>query len=452
MLNLNQLKELYINSPMWIKKIYGSLPYSLRNGKEYRSWKRFLEQNLDTEEYSFLKLKETVFYAYNNVPYYNRVYSEFDISPHDIKSIKDFDSLPFIDKDVVRENFDDFIVTSYPKNKTFYVTTGGSSGEPMKFLQSKNIWAKELAFGMNYFGQYGYKPSQLKASFRGGDFKDLKIGKYWKYNPVHNEIHFSPFHINKKSIFTYVNDLNYFQLKYFHTYPSSLLLLIDHMQDNNLKLNYQISAIFLISENFTVDEAERIRRFFNCKVSSFYGHTERLIFAPSFSKDLSSYKIDMRYGFFELIDRQENKIYDTNISGEIVGTSFDNWAMPLIRYKTKDYTRYINTEDNIISMIEGRSKEYILGKDALKVYLTALNVHSDIFKNVMKFQYYQNKIAEVELRLIVNKQFSDTDKTNILDALNKKVAHAISFRIKIVDDLALTKRGKFKNVIRNLDE
>lgn len=63
-------------------------------------------------------------------------------------------------------------------------------GSPMKFLQSYNVWKKELAFIMNFFSQYGYKPSMMKASFRGGEFDGLPLDRYWKYNPVHNEIHF----------------------------------------------------------------------------------------------------------------------------------------------------------------------------------------------------------------------------------------------------------------------
>jgi len=452
MLNLNQLKKLYVNSPMWMKKLYASIPYEIRNGSEYRKWKAFLQDNTNKEEYTFFKIKETVLYAYESTKYYNTEWKKLGISPYDINSIKDFKSLPFISKDIVRNNFSDFMVQKYPKNKTFYVTTGGSSGDPMKYLQSNNIWIKELAFGMNYFSKYGYKPSMLKASFRGGEFNDLKKDQYWKYNPIHNEVHFSPFHINKNTIFSYVKDLNKLRPKFFHTYPSSLLLLIEQMQEQNLKLDYQVEAVFLISENFLDEDVTLIKDFLKCKVSSFYGHSERLIFAPSYDDALSSYQPDFRYGYAELINKNDDIITENHEEGEIVGTSFDNFAMPLIRYKTEDYTSYIDKDNDVISLIDGRwTKEYLLGTDGFKLYLTALNMHSNIFKNVIAFQYHQTEIAKVDLWFVVNKKFTKTDSIAILNALHQKAGHAIKFNVKIVNQLKLTKRGKLQNVIRTIN-
>lgn len=452
MLNLNQLKKLYTNSPLWMKKLYATIPYEIRSGSEYRKWKKFLEKEINEEEYKLLKMKESVLYAYENTRYYKCIFDDLHISPYEVNSLDDFRKLPFIDKDIVRENFDDLRVKSYPAKKTFFVTTGGTSGEPMKFLQSKNVWAKELAFVMNYFSQYDYNPSMIKASFRGGEFGNLPKNIFWKYNPIHNEMHFSPFHINEKNIEYYVKDINEQRPLYFHSYPSSLLLLIEQMKNKGLQLDYQLKAIFLISENFTLKDIEKIKSFFNCDVSSFYGHSERLIFAPNNTNDLSSYKVDDRYGIFELIDDRGQIIQGNDKRGEIVGSNFDNLSMPLLRYKTNDFTHYVKYNNNEISMIEGRwTQEYLVGKDGLKLYLTALNMHSDIFNNVIKYQFHQNKPANAELHVIVNKSFQDSDKNNILKALNEKAGHAIKFTIKIVQELELTSRGKFKNIVRKFN-
>jgi len=451
MLNLNQLKKLYTNSPLWIQKLYASIPYDIRNGSDYRKWKVFLNEELNREEHTLLKIKELVTYAYDNTNYYKRTFDNLNISPLDINELHDFEKLPLIDKDTVRENYDDMTVYDFSAKNKFHVTTGGTSGAAMKFLQSKNVWKKELAFNMNYFAQYGYEPSILKASFRGGEFDNLQVNKYWKYNPIHNEIHFSPFHLNKENIEYYVEELNEKKPLYFHSYPSSLLLLMEQMLNNGLQLNYRLKAIFLISENFTVEDINKIKSFFNCDVSSFYGHTERLIFAPSYAKDLSSYKIDDRYGFFELIDESENVITENGQRGEIVGSSFDNFAMPLLRYKTNDYTHYSDLSNNVISTIEGRWKqEYLVGNHGLKIYLTALNMHSDIFKNVIKYQFHQSSLSNVELHIVASKFFGENDIKNILQGLKQKVGHAIDFEIKIVKQLELTSRGKFKNVITTL--
>jgi len=432
-----------------MKKLYGAIPFDIRNGAEYRKWKKFLHEEISKEEYELLKLKETVVYAYENTVYYKELFDDLHVSPYEINERKDLAKLPTMDKNVVRENYDKLIVKTYPSSKSFYVTTGGSSGAPMKFLQSRNMWAKEVAFVMNFFEKSGFQTSMTKASFRGGDFDNLQNNVFWKYNPHASEIHFSPFHINDKTIRFYVDELNRRQIKYFQTYPSSIKILIESMKKNNLKLNYRIDTVFLISENIVDTDVNLVRSFFNCNVSSFFGHSERLIFAPNFSSDLSSFKIDRRYGLFELLDNKQNVI-DTNSSmGEMVGTGFDNFAMPLIRYRTNDMTSYVDKDNFIIDSIEGRWKqEYLSGKNGMKSYLTALNMHSDIFKNVIKYQFVQSCPGSAELCLRVNNEFTETDKKLILDALNKKAGHAISFKIKTVDNFILTHRGKFINIIK----
>ncbi len=331
MLNLNQLKKLYTNSPFWMKKIYGSIPFDIRNGSDFRKWKQFLNENISIEEYELLKLKETILYAYENTVYYKELFDNLQVSPYDINERKDICKLPMIDKDIVRDNYDKLTVQNFPAKKRFFVSTGGTSGSPMKFLQSKNIWAKEVAFTMNYFGKYGFKTNMLKASFRGGEFDTSTKNIFWKYNPHSSEIHFSPFHINSKTIKYYVDELNKRKIIYFQTYPSSIKLLIESMLNNGLQLDYQIDTVFLLSENIIESDVHLIQSFFNCKVSSFFGHSERLIFAPNFANDLSTFKTDRRYGLFELVDDKSATIQNNNIKGEMIGTSFDNLAMPLIR-------------------------------------------------------------------------------------------------------------------------
>ena len=451
MLNLNSLKSLYTNSPLWIKNLYASIPYDIRNGRDYRTWKSFLKENLNTQEYQLLKIKETILYAYENTTYYKKTFDNIQCTPHDINKLQDISKLPLIDKDIVRNNYDDIRVKHYPKKNSFFVTTGGSTGQPMKFLQSKNVWGKEVAFVNNYFESLGYTHKDLKASFRGGDFDKIKKNQFWKRNPINNELHFSPFHINSTNIHYYVKELNRTKVKFFHTYPSGIISLIDNMKNEGLKLNYQVQGIFLISENFTKDDINYIKNYFNCKVSAFFGHSERLIFAPLDDISHDNYQVNKYYGLTELIDKSKETIITENTNGELIGTSFDNYAMPLIRYKTGDYTSYKNYNKQLLNLIEGRwDNEYISGKNGLQLTLTALNMHSDIFKNCINFQFLQKREAEAELLIVPKKEFNEQDKDNILNALNKKAGHAIKFTIKTVPSLVLTKRGKTKKLIKEV--
>lgn len=423
-----------------MKKVYSLVPFSIRNGREYRRWKKFLTLSINIEEYMNNKIFETIQFAMDNVKYYQLHNSCFDI-----------EKMPFIDKKIVRSSFRDFQTKNIQSIKYFYVVTGGSTGVPMKYLQSKNVWAKELAFVINNFQCYGYSVGEKKASFRGGDFDNLKKDQYWKMNPIYNEVHFSPFHINEKTVKKYVDKLNNDKILYFHAYPSAMETLMKFMKMQKLTLDYRPKAVFLISENYTMEQVRELKDFFKCNISSFYGHSERLIFAPNVPGKEDFYKVDERYGFFELIDANGKVITKNNVRGEIVGTSFDNFAMPLIRYRTGDYTEYADYEKRIIKMIQGRwDQDYLVGENGEELSIAALNMHSEVFRNVLLWQIRQRTPGQADLRIIPSNNYSDNDSQAILNALNKKVGHTIKFSIIKVPELEKTARGKVKKVIKGI--
>lgn len=448
-MNLNNLKKYYYNSPFWLQYLFSLIPFGIRNGKEYREWNKFLNKtNIECDEYQLIKLKETVYYAYNTVPFYKRLYDEAGIDLTTINTFKDFSQLPIIDKEMIKNNFEMFI--SNRDIKMFYVTTGGTTGKPMKFYQSNNIWKKELAFVENFLTQYSYTTSKLKASFRGGDFHNLKHNVYWKWNPINKEIHFSPYHINANVIDKYVIKLNQLKPRFIHAYPSSILALIHTILKKNLKLTFTVETVLLISENYTRQQISQIKDFFKCKVLSFYGHSERLIFAPSIDDLLEIYKPNPYYGYTELINENDSIINTNGIVGELIGTSFDNFAMPLIRYRTDDKTSYHNYNNREFNKIQGRwEQEFLEGINNISISLTALNVHSAEFDKVLNCQFYQNKQGHAILRVLPNIEYSKSDSTNILATLNKRAGHALKFELELVESLTLTERGKIKNIIRD---
>ena len=444
MFNLNQLKKYYNDSPLWMKKLYATIPFDIRNGSEYRKWKKFLREDISIEEYEYMKIKESVAYAYNNTKFYKNLFDDMGAHPNDIKSYKDFQKIPFVDKDIIRENYEDFLVKDYPKNKILRLTTGGSSGSPTEYIQSKNIWSKEMAFYMQFFKQNNYTPSLLKASFRGGDFSKLPNDEYWFYNPVNNEVIFSPTHLNKTTIEKYVKYLNEIKPKFFYGYPSSMIFLIHNMKESDLEFNFNIRAIFLISESFSKEDINQISNFFDCPVASTYGHTERLVLAESIGETISDYKINRRYGYFELINDNDKNIELENIQGEIVGTEFDNYAMPILRYKTGDYTSYHNYEKNIIKLVESPRKQlYIDDKLKGRISDHALLRQSEMLElGIVKYQIVQSLPGKIELYLLTEKSFDKNNYQKLISSLNSRVNDRLEIEIIVTDQLILTKQGK----------
>lgn len=432
MLSLNRLKTLYNSSPYFIRYIYSLIPFSIRNGKEYRKWMKRLT-SISSKDCKI----DTVNYAFNNFSFYKQFYKNYNLN--------NFECLPLLNKDVIQKELNKFKKFDCKK---FYVTTGGVTGKPATFYQSKNVWNKELAFIYNYFEKFGYKPKMKKASFRGGDFSDLKKNIFWKKNPIYNELHFSPFHMNINTIEVYVEKLNLVKPLYFHGYPSAFITLASLMQKKGLSLSYKPKAFFLISENYNLKNIVFIKDFFGADISSFYGHSERLIFAIA-SDDMKTYKPDLRYGYTELIDNNGKVIKENGITGELVGTSFNNYAMPLIRYRTGDFTYYTDYKTKTFAQIQGKwGQESLTGKNGEAITITALNLHSTELESFIKTQFIQKFNGIVDMLVITSENFTTEELGTIERMLSNRVGGLIQFSLKIVENLEVNSRGKVPLILK----
>jgi phenylacetate-CoA ligase len=433
-LNLNILKYIYSRTPLFIKWLYSCIPYRFRTNNEYKEWVKLLTQKefgLERDPFSSYKYAESNFLFYRN--YY------------DGKNIDSWDEIPFIEKSQLKNGLDEFEKSS---SKKFYVSTGGVTGEPSKFYQSNNVWYKELAFVHGFFGLYGYDHSMLKLSLRGGDFSNLKRNTFWLFNPIRNEIQFSPFHLNENTVKVYVQQINKVKPLFFHSYPSGLIRLLNLMRSENLTLSFKPKCIFLISESFTQNELDLIKAHFQCRVTSFYGLSERIIFAP-YDDEKMCYFPDSRYGHFELIDEDNQVINENNVRGEIVGTSYDNLAMPLIRYRTGDFTQYVDFKLKAFHSIEGKwGQHFLVGKDDEEITITALNLHSNELNDLVRIQFVQMDRGLVTMNAHFNYEKSKEELGRIENLLNNRVGNCIDFIFSENNEFYTNQRGKTPLIVR----
>jgi phenylacetate-CoA ligase len=283
------------------------------------------------------------------------------------------------------------------------------------------------------------------------------LGVYWQYNPVYNELQFSPFHLNEVTIDAYLNQIIRYKPSYFHGYPSSIDYLAKYILNRGLQGQIQnIKAVFLVSEGFTYEQRQRIEEAFSSRVFSFYGHSERVVMAGECEIN-TTYHHFPDYGVLELIDEDGCNRNNEGEHGEIVGTGLLNRSLPLIRYRTGDYATRCNPSCECgrqwdrFTNVQGRwNQEVVIGNNGAKISIAALNMHGAIFDNVVRYQYYQDQIGHCDLRIMVNSNFTDTDKNSIEQAFKSKIMGQLSLQVKIVNEIPLTVRGKVKLLISEL--
>jgi phenylacetate-CoA ligase len=116
--------------------IYGVFPPSIKYGNVFREMRTFLQESQwwskeGLGEYQMCRLSELLDHAYENVPYYQKVFNERGIAPKDIQDFGDLRKLPFLTKEIIRNNFYQLIAKNIPKSNLKIVRTSGSTGKPL---------------------------------------------------------------------------------------------------------------------------------------------------------------------------------------------------------------------------------------------------------------------------------------------------------------------------------
>jgi phenylacetate-CoA ligase len=164
--------------------------------------------------------------------------------------------------------------------------------------------------------------------------------------------------------------------------------------------------------------------------------------------------------YVELINNN-NEVVENNELGEIVCTSLNNYAMPLIRYKMKDMAIRIEDECScgvklpLLKMIEGRSDDY-LENGAGKLISPRLlsDILEDPFNNyegISQYQIIQEKVDSLIIKLEINENFVSEDRLEKAKKIIKNIfENDIDITFKYVESIEKDESGKLRKIINKL--
>lgn len=431
------IKKIYEKLPDFLKLLIGSvIRGELVNNeifqKQYQELIQFEKLNLEQKRIiQFEKLKESLIYAYNDSLYYQQLFTSVDFNPVTMTSLSEIIKIPILTKQLLNDNLENIQIE---KCKNFYRTsTGGTTGSPVCILLDKESIYKEKAFIYHYWSHYGYDYQKSRlVTFRGLEFN----GKISKLNPLYNELQLNPFLLNVNTISRYIKKMNRFKADFLHGYPSAIFAFCSFLEQTNIKLEKKIKGVFFISENVFQYQQEKIESVLQCKTHSFYGHSERAIFAsqnPNYT-----YTFHPLYGYAEI-----------DHSGKIFGTSFINQKMPLVRYDTDDSAHILSNGE--LEITGHRTSEILFGVHGEHISASSINFHTSVFENILVYQFVQNEIGKAILKVVpINEK--GFDKTKIQVALQRKLENILQIDVQQVDSIEYSHRGKYQMIIQHLHD
>jgi phenylacetate-CoA ligase len=404
-------------------------------------------------EFQITKLRRMLKHCAVNVPYYRRMFRLLGFDPESIRDVSDLRALPLLDRETVRANIKDMLAENIPARGRFYCTTGGTSGTPLGIYHLRGSGGRELAFILTQWARVGFRYNHLRAILRGWPVKGRR---HWRFEATERAFVFSNFHMTPDNVAEYARVMRDNRLAALHSYPSAVVDFARHLKALALEPP-QFASVLASSENLYPGQREFIESFFGARLFSWYGHTENLILAGECEVS-NHYHIFPEYGVAEVVTEDGSAAESEGELGELVGTTLENLAMPLLRYRTGDYARVgpascaCGRSYRLIKETRGRwHQEMLVGKLNNLISVTALNFHTDVFDRAQQIQFYQRERGKLELRIRRKSDYTERDSRRILAALEEKIGDTMEITLSFPEEIPLSPRGKFRLVIQEVE-
>jgi len=437
----NNFNRLPLNSG----KILAHIPFQYRPGigRIYKNRRREIAEFEDMsisakKSFIFRRIYKLVEFSFSNISFYKEYYEKNGFQLSDLKSYEDLYKIPIINKSILQE---------YPLEKRtclvpdkYLENTGGSSGRPLSFFIQSNSMGHEWAHMHTIWAKLGYRPCNLKLTFGGrSDVED-----FLQYDSVRHHFFvdiYADFSLIAKKLKTVLKKNNIYFL---HGYPSAIYEFAINCENLNSELlemlKKNLKGIFLGSEYPIPLYRNKIEEVFGVQSVSWYGHTERAVLAYE-KYEKFEYWPFQTYGFAEAVR-------DGNGKFNLIGTSYYNYASPLIRYNTEDEIEPIFRDGLLRSFTidGGRKGEFILDHNRKQISLTGLifGRHHKIFNYCSFIQVRQEAPGKATILITPNSSTSEVSAfRDLFDSKNVE----IKFEFQEISEPIRTQSGKVNLLI-----
>ncbi len=281
------------------------------------------------------KLKRLVRYCYQKIPFYRKLFKENNIDPDDIKKLEDISKLPFTVKDHLRENYPFGMLAVDMREIVRVHASSGTTGKPTVVAYTQGDiewWSSLMARCLATAGAtkddimhvaYGY------GLFTGGlgfHYGGEKLGLTVVPSSVGN---------TKRQIML----LKDFGATILACTPSYALYISEVAKKEGLdpSKDFKLRIGIFGAEPWSESMRKKIEEALDLKAIDIYGMSE--LCGPGVSIECE-YQNGLHIWedsfIVEVIDPETGEVLDEGERGELVFTTLDKEAMPLIRYRTRD--------------------------------------------------------------------------------------------------------------------
>lgn len=426
--------------------------------------KLIANEKLSRDELHVLNLSkrlEIMRYAYEHTIFYRRVYDAAGVNPGDVKNDDDWNKLPIVTKQMLRDYFEEWKVdagkSSLFKGHAVPLTSGGSTGKPVKFYVdtiengSTAQFAEWRTIGWYTGRTIGSLFSEIPHIGQNEAwFVRMSCYKLLKNKAARNEIarqlfptermYLDVLDMNQDMIRDFTEEANQKGVFYIAGYTGALEEIARYYNANAIKRAYRPTLITVRSSVLTSSAREIIEKGFDCPVCDNYCTNE--FYHIAFESPHSNHNLhvlsDLRH--VDIVD-SHGKALDVGERGTVCCTDFMNHIFPFVRYSLGDQSHFVDSSKSVlpfpmIAPVYGRETDYLEDKNGNRIY--GLCCTFDDHPNCAHlYQYVQHAPGKATLRVVPNRDYAnwEAEVRKIVNEIQSSAGNRIDYSLEYVDDI-----------------
>jgi phenylacetate-CoA ligase len=391
-------------------------------------------------------LMETLRAAVRRIPRYRTVKVDFDAS-----NVRDAlaDRFPIIGRtDLTDRSAEHYPRGSSPRPWTIVGRTSGTSGTPLQVFRSLESVLWENAIVERHLRWSGYRPGMRRAYLRGDLIVpiDRATPPYWFANRYNNQLILSSRHLREGPVEDIIGMLMKFAPYVMEAYPSTAYELSLLLEKQNAFL--RIPYVYTGSEPLYPHQRELITARLGTCIMDHYGMAERIAYATECEH--GSLHVNSDYSYVEIVDEDDRP---TDGEGYIVGTTFHNSSMPLVRYRMSDRTRWRKTSCPcgrtypVIEPVTGKYEDTLYGSQGQRISPSVVTFAFKSLRGIKYSQVAQTGAGTWEIRVVPEASFNEGERNRLIENVKHLVDPGIHVIVREVAEISRTSAHKYRWIV-----
>ncbi|MDY0176104.1 MAG: phenylacetate--CoA ligase [Lentisphaeria bacterium] len=380
--------------------------------------------------------------------FYGRRFASLGLSANSLRSLDDLRRFPFTCKDELRQEYPWGLLSVAQDQVIRMHCTSGTTGNPVAVLHSRrdlHNWANLVARSLFAAGT---RPGEV---FQNSSGYGLFTGGLGFQNGA-ELLGCLSIPAGSGNSLRQIKLMRDFGTTCLHAVPSYLGRLHSVFIENGLQpaKDTRLKRLFIGAEPHSEETRQRIQKLYGCKAYNSFGMTEMNGPGVAFECECQNgmHLWEDAY-IMEIIDPETLQALPEGELGELVLTTLDREAMPIIRYRTRDLTRIISEKcpcgrsSRRIDRITGRSDDMFIIKGCnvfpiqIERILMRINeIGSDYLITLDSNEEGDFMLVQAEL-----KHESFSDQFPKLELLRKRIAAAMRDEVQVTPKVQLVNPG-----------